>query len=362
MKSTEATEQKQPVPANQLELSFNDVQPGEELDVSFMHRSFGLSGLPLRQPFAKDTSRHTGTTLPAKDRRAELTKFHRTGASCALTINSMGFTLPGGYEINNIGLPFGAKARLLVLWLTTQARQQSDNNRWLEIGSIKSWLTTVGVPYHSENISAVKEQLVRLSFARFTMMLNRNNLMYFNNDQLIESSVFEEQDLMRYDQGDLVNVRLPVGIKLGENAYNRFTGQEVIYVPTQALSEISNSAMAIDIFLYLCYRLPTLSPSEEILVSWKSLIAQFGNGEAKSKFQQTFLTSIERALKAYERANVEINAEGLLLRYSDPAGRRKMFVLSPASTEKPMTRKRLANRIIPQTENKSNGELPQLEF
>ena len=319
----------------------------DEIDVTFMHRSFCLSGLPLRPLYKREDN-----TLPATTgRRKELARFHRVGSTCSLSIDSLPVTLPGSGQEIEVGVPWGAKARLLMMWLTSQARSSScsNSNRWLEIGSIRSWLAEVGVPYHPDSIAGVKEQLIRLSFAIFTMALKKDSLMYFEKDSLFDGAIFEDTDLESYARGDLLNVRFPVGLRLSEKAFNRFTGKDAIAIPTQVLSKISNNAMALDFVLYLSYRLPMIPAGNSCLVSWTTLVAQFGNGEAKSKFRQVFDNSIQLALRAFVAAKVDLTDEGLVLHHSDPTEWRRMFAVKLPQDAPKLARARkprLANRIV----------------
>ena len=87
--------------------------------------------------------------------------------------------------------------------------------------------------------------------------------------------------------------------------------------------------MAIDILVYLCYRLPLISHGESELLTWRDLMAQFGSSEFASRFKQAFSESIKRTIEAYPEANVAITGEGLVLRHSDPADLRRAFVSVP---------------------------------
>ena len=315
----------------QLELALSGTSGGnhdeESLDVSFMSKSFCLSGLPLR-------------------RLQNMREFHRNDDSFSLSINSPSIMLPGGDAVE-IGLPYGARARLLILWMTTLARAngRTPGDRWLEIGKIDEWLEEVGITPHTENAAMAKEQLIRLSFANFTMVMRKEGLDYFRSDRLTESAVFAEEDLLHYAAGNLAKVRFPLGVELSEKAYQRFTGKDAIPIPTQALRKISNNAMALDIFVYLCFKLPSLGKNESVLLSWKALIKQFGNKEAKSKFRQVFDVSIAKALDAYEGARVDVTDEGLILHYADPAELRKLFVARPKPLLAGPPKRR--NRIAP---------------
>lgn len=315
--------------------------PDDEcLDVSFMSRSFCLSGLPLRKQF----EREKGTRKTAEPQR-EINVFSRNDERFSLTIGTQPVVLPGGEHLS-VGLPYGAKARLLILWMTTQARANTSGDRWLEIGRIEPWLTEVGVTPHPDAVTMTKEQLVRLTFATFTMILRKEGVDFFRSDRLTEAAVFQEDDLHHYAEGNLARVRFPLGVELSEKAYRRFTSNDVIPVATEALRKISSSAMAIDILLYLSYRLPLIGKGDSELLTWKKLITQFGNGEPRSKFRQVFEASIGKALDAYQGADVDVTEEGLVLRYSDPAVVRKMFAVGAKKASSPLLRTRARNRII----------------
>ena len=333
--------------ARQYELALQG-SPDDELDISFMHCSFCLSGLPLR-PLIDRSQTPTDGSLPIiPGRRKELPAFFRRGGSCSLSINATNLQLPiSGREICT-GVPWGSRSRLLVLWATTAA-QQNDTNTWLEIGSIRSWLKVIGVQYCQDSINAIKDQLIRLSFARFTMLMAHGGNQFFTNDCLFESGVFEDTDLENYADNDLTNVRMPLGLKLSDKAFQRFSGRDAIPVPTQALRTIANNSMAIDLFVYMLFKLRVIPEGETTLINWKALIGQFGNGESKSRFIKDYKASIDRAIEAMScAAKVAVDDEGLRLHHVRPAEFRSLFVVAPStSTTSRITRNRLVNRIMP---------------
>ena len=299
--------------------------PSERIDVSFLHRSFCIAGLPIKQRKEANYSRHDG--------------------AFSLNVTVPEQTLPDGTRLS-VGVPFGPKARLLILWMTSQARdlQRRPGDRWLEIGRIEDWLRNVGISGKGDGPAKTKDQLIRLTFSLFTMFLKGESLDLFKSDRLIESAAFATGDLEHYAAGNLGRVRWPMGIELSQRAYDRFTGRDAIPIPTSRLAEVSHSAMAIDTLVYLCYRLPEIPTGDSDLVSWKQLIAQFGNCETPSKFRETFEASIRAAFRAYPEANVDLTDEGLLLRYSDPAELQRAFVAvaPPPGPEK--LRRKLRNR------------------
>ena len=307
------------------------------LDVSYLSKSFCMAGLPLR----KLTERGNGGE--------ECTEFHRRDDRFSLSINTTSLMLPGNGKRISVGLPFGPRARLLILWMTTSARNQrrDSGDRWLEIGKIDSWMEQLGTVSSHSHVQAVKDQLVRLSFAQFTMVLRKEGLDLFRSDKLIDSTIFQQEDLERYADGDLSRVRFPLGVELSENAFRRFSSDDVVPVSTEALRSVATSAMAIDILVYLHYRLPFIGQGESELVSWRRLAAQFGSNEPKSRFRQLFDGAIIKALEAYKGgANVDITDEGLILRYS-PVDVRKLFAVNPTRKgDAPLLRVRRDTRVV----------------
>ena len=326
------------------EMQLLDPAAGEAqcLDASFLSRSFCLSGLPLR----KLVKRKAGPNLPAE----ESDLFSRCDGRFSLSIGTQPFVAPGGQRVS-VGLPYGPRARLLVIWMTTQARAQGS--RWLEIGKIEDWLSDVGITPHAEAAAMAKEQLIRLSHAHFTMVMNAKRgdkeaeeKVFFRSEKLIDSTIFDSSDILEYLTGErkLVDVRYPVGLELSANAYDRFTGNDVIAVSTESLRQISNNAMAIDLLMFLSYKLPIIPRGEMELLTWERLIKQFGNGECRSKFRQVFGASIDKALAAFGRPDVKVTEHGLELRYSDPAPDRRLFsVVSRRKESLPITK--LKNRL-----------------
>ena len=296
----------------------NFSREGGQLDVSFLHRGFCIMGMPLRQP--KDSLR----------------PFSRHDGRFALTIEPASVTHPDGGLIN-IGVPFGPKARLIAMWMATEVQnpRRTTTDRFLELNGITDWLEALGIPARggaTGSIAATKDQFMRLAFSTFTMVLRGpNSEELFKRESLIESGIFGSDDLARYRAGHVSQMAWPRVIALTHNTYDRFLN-DAIPIPTVRLREVANNAMAIDILVYLSYRLPTLGRDDSAMLTWRDLMAQFGTGSAgefASKFKDTFRQSIRRAIEAYPEAHIEITSEGLVMRYSDPVDLRRAFIAFP---------------------------------
>src|ERR1700757_2553036 len=289
-----------------------------QLDVSFLLNGFCIAGLPLRRP------------------RDNMLVWRRQDERFALTVQSPEIALPGGASFI-AGLPFGPKARLLAMWLATEAKDSNRraDDRWIEIGKITDWLRAVGIPPEwgrRGSVVATKEQFLRLAFAHFSMVFRLDDgFQPFKHETLIEAGVFRNNDLEKASAGNISDLKWPSGFLLSQTAFDRFRNQSVP-IPTTRLRQVAHNAMAIDILTLLCYRLPLIEVNSTEIITWCQLTAQFGNkGEPVYQFKDTFTDSIKLALRAYPEARVELAEAGLLLRHSDPAALRRAFFVVPGA-------------------------------
>ena len=153
-----------------------------QLDVSFLPNGFCIAGLPLRRP------------------RDNTLVWKRQDERFALTVQSPEIGLPGGSSFV-AGLPFGPKARLLAIWLATEAKDsvRRSEDCWIEIGKITDWFRAVGITPEwgpRGSVVATKDQFLRLAFAHFSVVFKREDgFQPFKHETLIEAGVFRGNDL-----------------------------------------------------------------------------------------------------------------------------------------------------------------------
>jgi hypothetical protein len=322
-------------------LRFDDFEldlPEDEdarLDVSFLHRSHCIAGLPVREP------------------KSPMSVFSKFDGRFSLTVHPTTITLPEG-DLCEIGVPWGAKARLLILWIASKINEpeRASGDPWVEIGNIDEWLREVGIVKNGKSVPATKDQLIRLAFSSFTMILKGgpDAGSYFQNNRLFQSGAFHDDDLENYRKGNLGGVRWPTALKLSNEAQQQLTSN-AIPIPTGRLAEVSNNPTAIDLLVYLCYRLPLIGPNSSELVTWKMLNTQFGSHTTISRFKEQFLPALKAVRAAYPEANIDVTAEGLVLFYSDPAVLRRAFVALTRTLDPPKRRRKPRNRFDSATDH-----------
>lgn len=293
----------------ELALSANDGDASYDVGVGFIHKSLCIAGLPYRKP-----APHT----------ENVATFERRGKGWNLQMITPNLIIPDSDISIPIGVPYGSKARLLIIWLASQARQSSS--RCIEIGPIKQWLRDIGVGVGGIAVNAAKEQLIKISNTSFNIsvrdiMFGADDV-YFRRDNFVESNVLAVEDLMNLNRGALNEVRWPTGVILTENAWSRFRSPESLPIPMSRLREIADSAIAIDVFLYLSYQLPIIPEGTEMVMPWKQYHTHFGlvgthaqNCRIKSNAQQP----IAAARRAYPEAQIDVTDRGLVMRRSRPA-------------------------------------------
>jgi len=100
------------------------------------------------------------TALPHK--RITETVWERDGGQIKLLVES-------GLDIRKqpIGVPYGSIARMILLYLQTQAVR--TRSREVELGtSMNAWLTAMGIPIGGKTYQIVREQSRRISRCRLT--------------------------------------------------------------------------------------------------------------------------------------------------------------------------------------------------
>jgi hypothetical protein len=89
-------------------------------------------------------------------------------------------------------------------------------------------------------------------------------------------------------------------------------------VREEAIQAIDTRSLAIDVYIWLTYRLHSLSKSTP--VSWAAIHAQSGAGfRLVRQIKPTFLEALSLALAVYPEARVDAGKQGVVLHPSPPA-------------------------------------------
>ena len=214
-------------------------------------------------------------------------------------------------EQQPVGIPFGSVARMILLYLQTEAVK--THSRDIPLGrSMNQWLSSLGIDSGGRQYQLVREQSKRLSLCRLTFFRESANAMMVSNgsfvrDAILPSSAAQDSQLTLWQES----------VRLDEGFYASLI-EHPMPVREAAIREIGGRSMAIDIYIWLAYRLHALERPTPI--SWAALYAQFGGGFAQIRqFRAKFKEPLNLALAAYPEAHVLIDDAGVILYPSDPA-------------------------------------------
>jgi hypothetical protein len=209
-----------------------------------------------------------------------------------------------------VGVPYGSRARLILLYLQSEAMR--TGSREVALGkSLRAWLCRMGIPPGGRNFALVREQAERISRCRLTFQVRHGGRTGLVNQNIVDTAIFLENNGTQ-DQGSL----FVETATLSEGFFDHLT-KHPVPLEEAAIRAINNNSMTLDVYAWLAYRLHALSGPRPI--TWKALKTQFGAGYGRQdNFNRKFLDSVRLALAVYPAARVDVTETGLLLHPSRP--------------------------------------------
>jgi hypothetical protein len=220
-----------------------------------------------------------------------------------------------------MGVPYGARARMILLYLQTQAIR--TNSREVELGrSMRDWLGRMGLTWGGETGKALREQANRIATCSLKFYWEGDTADGWTKGGFVRSGLrFHDRADMDTRQGDLWEDR----VVLDEVFWDALR-QHPVPLRETALRKLSGLSVSLDLYIWLAYRLHTLKGPTP--VRWAALKEQFGGGYAEMHtFRRDFRRWIAPAVAAYPDARVELADEGVVLYPSRPPVAQKIIAI-----------------------------------
>jgi hypothetical protein len=219
--------------------------------------------------------------------------------------------LDGSQSFEFIGVPFGSHARLILLYLQTEALR--TGSREVELGnSMRGWLARVGIPAGGMTGKSVRDQAERISRCKLTFdIATGGRASGLVQQTIVDRALFIEAD----DSAAQGRLSLETA-KLSEGFFEQLR-KHPVPLEEAAIKALSNNAPALDCYLWLAYRLHVLKADR--LVPWTALKAQFGTGFSKLyHFKNKFPGTLALAQAVYPAARFDVTDDGVVLKPSRP--------------------------------------------
>ena len=270
-------------------------EPAAPENIQHIHSVLALCGLPYREPKG-------------------VTNVSREYGRNTLAINAGRLINPSTGEMEMQGLPYGPKARLLLLHLCTEAvRQRSPK---VEVAqSMSGFIRDMGFPVtggERGTLKQFKEQLNRL--AACSMQIG---LWDGTRASTLNVPPFRQMDVWlplhnHPDQGLLWSSTITFHREFNDNRI-----QHALPVDIRAARAFAGSARKLDLLFWVGYRLSRLE--RPLRLTWDNLYKQFGseNGSIRS-FRQEFRKDVAHLTEVFPRLRLTLDDGGMQLLPSDP--------------------------------------------
>jgi Plasmid encoded RepA protein len=218
---------------------------------------------------------------------------------------------------SSVGLPYGSLPRLILIYLATEAFKKKS--RQIQIGmTFCAFMDQFGIRAtggSTGSMSSFKRQLQSLLSTTIYTKWDGNELTRLSNTVVAEeATLWWASDQKKSDYKKVSN------IVLGEGFYEEIQASAVP-VDMRALIALKGSPMAIDIYIWLTYRMSHLKSYFGRPIPWASLQKQFGSGFETSEqglwnFRRSFTKHFKMVQIIYSDASAEISIRGVVLRPS----------------------------------------------
>src|ERR1019366_3016418 len=152
-------------------------------------------------------------------------------------------------EAVSVGVPYGSRARLICLYLQSEALK--TNRRAIELGkTLHAWLRKLDIPIGGKSMAAVRDQAERISRCRLSFQIKQGTRTGLVNQHILDTSMFIEDDTA---QGGLFVERA----SLSQSFFDELK-KHPVPVEEAAVRQIANNSLALDVYCWLAYRLHSL--------------------------------------------------------------------------------------------------------
>lgn len=246
-------------------------------------------------------------SLPTRRPADEYEPVIRHDGKYSLMINPRDYPGPGGTRVR-VGVPFGAKARLVLIQIMSEAVR--TNSREVFLGrSLSHWMRRLGYKSFSGGpqgtMTLFREQVLRLSRCEWTIRRDGENA-----SQLTDVRLTDDLLLWAADGGEFVEA-----IELNPR-FHEHLKEHAVPLDERALGQLKDSPTALDLYVWLVYRLPRLS--RPTALTWDQVMTHFGNDYAAPRqFRHELRKLLPKVLAFYPGAKIDM-AENLVRLYPSP--------------------------------------------
>ena len=259
---------------------------------SFLHSALCAMSLPVRRPLD------------------EAAPIIRQDGQYTLVITPKAIIRPeesGQAKLHVLGVPYGSLPRLILIHIMTEAVR--TKSRQIVLGAtLTDWMRRLGYKSMSYgprgSATLIRQQLDRLLACEWMIRWDGEDEKGEKEFGIKEIKLTNEYAGVDGKAGSFTRE-----IVLTEGFFEHLR-RHAVPLNEHAIRQLRDSPTALDLYTWLAYRLPRVSPKRPAQLSWQQLAVHFGNdGHNIRKFRQTVRDAWERQVSAvYPEARADFDS------------------------------------------------------
>lgn len=274
----------------------------DDSEICFQHSVFCQTGLPYRDP------------------GDDVRLWKRKQGNAALEIEAGRIPDPASGEHVNVGLPWGAKPRLILAHLNAEALRQGSPDIEIE-ASLSAFVKRIRGFDGGREIRMFKHQLSCLSTATIRLAVFRGEHAFGINTHVI--SAFD----LWLQKNERQRVLWPSVIRLSHEYFDSLQ-KHAVPLNEADLAALAHTAMGLDIYAWLAQRLHRIDPRKPAFIPWTALKEQFGPDYRRmDHFKAPFRKALTQVRSRYQAARIQLDNRGMTAGNSPPPVGKRLFIL-----------------------------------
>ena len=252
------------------------------------------------------------TCLPFRDPGDDARVWERVNGGVRLKVLAGEAMHPEKGDFVPVGLPFGPKARLVLMHINQQALLSQSPCIEIEDSLTRFVRRMLKLDTGGRTVRVVKDQLSRLSAASIRLGLVREG-----KATTVTSQIVTAFDIW-FPKDERQRVLWPSTVQLSLDYWESLKTHAVPLDET-AVAALSHSALGLDVYAWLAQRLHRVPEGATALLVWPVVYGQFGLGYTRLEdFRKAFKVALKQVVAVYPRARIDLDRRGMTLRNSPP--------------------------------------------
>lgn len=274
------------------------------------------------EDFAFSHSVFCQASLPSGKPPDDMLVWERRQGRATLRVEAGSAINPQTGSFEQLGLPYGPKARLLLMHLNSEAVRRQSPIIPVEDSITAFFRRLMGRTQDGRQAKMLKAQLSALSAAQF-----RLGIMNDDNALQIDTKVIGAFNLW-FEKDDNQRILWPATLKLSLDYFDSLA-RFAVPLDERAIAALAHSALALDVYCWLAQRLHRIPLGKPQFVPWSALFDQFGQGYKHIRFfRRDFLKFLGQVKAVYPDARFTHDRRGMILECSLPPVAKRMVGLS----------------------------------